>query len=149
MELLGNRHEVLEVLNQKITTVLNNEGLSLSDIQLQIELLQKELEISVQEGNDYSHILEQLDRLKMQRSIIENQDNMEKEQQSRLREIKKHLEQQSTLVTEYEEAIVRKLVEKVVVGNDDVEIMLESGKTMKLQRYESEASRIEVLFISI
>ena len=89
MELLGNRHEVLEVLNQKITTVLNNEGLSLSDIQLQIELLQKELEISVQEGNDYSHILEQLDRLKMQRSIIENQDNMEKEQQSRLREIKK------------------------------------------------------------
>ena len=52
-------------------------------------------------------------------------------------------------MTEYEEAIVRKLVEKVVVGNDDVEIMLESGKTMKLQRYESEASRIEVLFISI
>ena len=76
---MGNRHEFLEVLNQKITTVLNNEGLSLSDIQLQIELLQKELEISVQEGNDYSHILEQLDRLKMQRSIIENQDNMEKE----------------------------------------------------------------------
>ncbi|MBR7927088.1 recombinase family protein [Aerococcaceae bacterium zg-ZUI334] len=134
-KMMGNRHEVLEVINQKIETVLNKDCLSLSDIQLQIEHLQKALEISIQEEKDYSHILEQLDQLKEQRINLEQQANIEKEEQSRLHVIKKHLEQQSTLVTEYDESIVRKLVDKVVVGNDDVEIMLKSGKTMKLKRY--------------
>ncbi|MBS4761209.1 recombinase family protein [Carnobacteriaceae bacterium zg-ZUI252] len=135
-KLMGNRHEVLEVLNQKIETVLNKDGLSLSDIQLQIEHLQNELEIRVQERKDYAHILEQLDQLKLQRTKLEHWNNIEKKKQSRLHEIKKHLEQQSTLVTEYDEAIVRKLIDKVVVGNDDVEITLKSGEIMKLKRYK-------------
>ena len=134
-KMMGNRHEVLDVINQKIETVLNKDCLPLSDIQLQIEHLQKKLEVSIQEGKDFSHILEQLDQLKEQRINLEQQANIEKEEQSRLHDIKKHLEQQSTLVTEYDESIVRKLVDKVVVGNDDVEIMLKSGKTMKLKRY--------------
>ena len=79
--------------------------------------------------------LEQLDQLKEQRINLGQQANIEKEEQCRLHDIKKHLEQQSTLVTEYDESIVRKLVDEVVVGNDDIEIMLKSGKTMKLKRY--------------
>ncbi len=51
----------------------------------------------------------------------------EKNEQSRLRELEEFLENQELEVDSYDEELVRKLVEKIVVYDDDLKIVFKSG----------------------
>lgn len=52
----------------------------------------------------------------------------------RIREMRKFLEQQSTEVTEYDELLVRRLIEKVTVYDERFEVEFKSGRKVGVKR---------------
>lgn len=52
----------------------------------------------------------------------------------RIKEMREFLEQQSTEVTEYDELLVRRLIEKVTVYDEQFEVEFKSGTTMSVER---------------
>ena len=52
----------------------------------------------------------------------------------RLKEMRKFLEQQSTEVTEYDELLVRRLIEKVTVYDERFEVEFKSGTKVDVKR---------------
>ena len=52
----------------------------------------------------------------------------------RIREMREFLEQQSTEVTEYDELLVRRLIEKVTVYDERFEVEFKSGSKVDVER---------------
>ena len=52
----------------------------------------------------------------------------------RIREMREFLEQQSTEVTEYDELLVRRLIEKVTVYDERFEVEFKSGAKVDVER---------------
>lgn len=52
----------------------------------------------------------------------------------RIREMREFLEQQSTEVTEYDELLVRRLIEKVTVYDERFEVEFKSGVMVDVKR---------------
>ena len=53
---------------------------------------------------------------------------------SETREMREYLEQQSTEVTEYDELLVRRLIEKVTVYDERFEVEFKSGAKVDVER---------------
>ena len=83
---------------------------------------------------DYNSVADEIDRLRelKQNALVESTERERLKQ--RIREMREFLEQQSTEVTEYDELLVRRLIEKVTVYDERFEVELKSGMSVGVKR---------------
>ena len=119
---------MIPVLQESIRSVLcENTGNLLEEVDLEIKAKQEEL---LSAGKDQAKIDEIGDAIielrgKCQEILTAAARNVEP--QERIDTLISFLEEQSTAVTEYSEALVRRLIEKIVVYDEKLVIEFKSG----------------------
>jgi hypothetical protein len=124
----GNRSTLIKILQQNIETALNQvDETSVIDIDAKLESIQKELLKRANEKKDYNDIADEIYRLRelKQSTLAQKAERQCKRQ--RIGEVTEFLNEQSGELQEYEEQLVRKLIEKITVFNDKLTIELKSG----------------------
>ena len=127
-ELLVNKEPFLLTLQKNIATVLNEKkDNTTDDIDLKLEELQKELVKQAKSKNDYNEVAEEIYRLRdiKQNALVENAEREGIRQ--RIAEMTTFLNEQSTELEEYDEQMVRRLIEKVTVFDDKIAVRFKSG----------------------
>ena len=128
-EVLGESY-YREALEQNIHKVLKKS--EISQVDKDLAELQEELMGRVISKQDYKILTKQIERLKEQREQIQadrlnNQNLMKK-----LVEIRSFLDDQTGELEEYDDQLVRNLVERVTVFDDHIEVKFRTGAEIKI-----------------
>lgn len=127
-ELLTKKEPFLSTLQKNIATVLNEENDNTTDdIDRKLEELQQQLLIQAKSKNDYEDVADEIYRLRelKQNALVENAEREGKRQ--RIAEMTDFLNEQSCELEEYDEQLVRRLIEKVTIRDDRIEVEFKSG----------------------
>jgi hypothetical protein len=127
-ELLGNKESFLQALQDNIATILNGENDNATDeIDGKLVNLQKQLLKQAKSKNDYNEVADEIYRLRelRQNALVENAEREGKRQ--RTAEMTTFLNGQSCDLAEYDEQLVRRLIEKVTVFDDKLTVEFKSG----------------------
>ena len=127
-ELLTNKEPFLSTLQKNIATVLNEENDNTTDdIDRRLEELQQQLLIQAKSKNDYEDVADEIYRLRelKQNALVENADREGKRQ--RIAEMTDFLNKQSRELEEYDEQLVRRLIEKVTIYEAKLTVEFKSG----------------------
>jgi site-specific DNA recombinase len=127
-ELLANKDSFLKVLQKNIATVFNGENDNATDdIDSKLEELQQQLLIQAKSKNDYEDVADEIYRLRelKQNALVENAEREGKRQ--RIAEMTDFLNKQSAELEEYDEQLVRRLIEKVTIYEDKLTVEFKSG----------------------
>ena len=132
---LGNREYMMITLWENVEAVIQQEDETSSEgIETKLLELQKELLKLANSKKDYNSVADEIDRLRelKQNALVESAEREGLKQ--RIREMQEFLEQQSTEVTEYDELLVRRLIEKVTVYDERFEVEFKSGAKVDVVR---------------
>ena len=132
---LGNRENMMVTLQENVEAVIRQEDETSSEgIEAKLLELQKELLKLANSKKDYNSVADEIDRLRelKQNALVESAEREGLKQ--RIREMREFLEQQSTEVTEYDELLVRRLIEKVMVYDERFEVEFKSGAKVDVER---------------
>ena len=127
-ELLANKEPFLSTLQKNIATVFNGENDNATDdIYSKLEELQQQLLIQAKSKNDYEDVADEIYRLREMKknSLVENAEREGKRQ--RIAEMTDFLNKQSAELEEYDEQLVRRLIEKVTIYEDKLTVEFKSG----------------------
>ena len=127
-ELLGNKEPFLSTLQENIATILNEENDNATDdIDSKLDELQKELLKQAKSKNDYDDVADEIYRLRelKQNALVENAEGEGKRQ--RIAEMADFLNDQPYELEEYDEQLVRRLIEKITVYDDKLTVEFKSG----------------------
>ena len=132
---LGNRENMMVTLQENVESVIRQEDETSSEgIEAKLLELQKELLKLANSKKDYNSVADEIDRLRelKQNALVESTEREGLKQ--RIREMREFLEQQSTEVAEYDELLVRRLIEKVTVYDERFEVEFKSGAKVDVDR---------------
>ena len=133
-ELLVSKDAFLTTLQTNIETVLNEEhDNSTIHIDPKLEELQKELLRLANSKADYEEVANEIYRLREQKqnALIENAEREGRRQ--RIAELTDFLKEQSCELEEYNEQLVRKLIEKVIVFEGKLTVEFKSGVELDIE----------------
>jgi site-specific DNA recombinase len=117
----------LSILQDNIATVLNEEkDNATDDIDGKLNELQQELLKQAKFKNDYNEVADEIYRLRelRQNALVENAEREGKRQ--KVDEMTTYLNEQSCELAEYDEQLVRRLIEKVTVHDNRFEVEFKS-----------------------
>ena len=133
--MLGDRDGMIAVLQENIETVIWQEDeTSAEGINAKLEEMQKELLRLANSKRDYNSVADEIDLLRelKQKALTESAEweGMKK----RIAEMREFLNSQTTEVLEYDEQLVRRLIEKLTVYDERFEVEFKSGMTVDVER---------------
>lgn len=128
---LGNMDSMMAALLENVETVIRQEDeSSVEGIEAKLDELQKELLKRANSKKDYNGIAEEIHRLRdlKQNALVASaeQEGLKK----RIAEMREYLDSQPTEVLEYDEQLVRRLIEKVTIYDERFEVEFKSGTTV-------------------
>ena len=132
---LGDRDGMIAVLQENIGTVIWQEDeTSAAGINARLEELQKKLLKLANSKKDYNSVADEIDRLRelKQKALTESAER--EGLKKRIAEMREFLNSQPTEVLEYDEQLVRRLIEKVTVYDERFEVEFKSGMTVDVER---------------
>lgn len=132
---LGGKDDMFVALEQNIASVLalEDEG-SMESINAKLEELQKELLKRANAKKDYNDLADEIDRLRelKQNAMAENAEREGLKQ--RIAEMQEFLAEQVEQIEEYDESLVRRIVEKVTVYEEKFMVEFKSGTSVNMER---------------
>lgn len=130
---LGNRDEFIKILSENIKTIINEDNdKKLNDIDKRLEELQKEiLQLAISKV-DYNKIADEIYRLRDIKQNVLSEKAERQGKSERIREMEKFLYEHDCLMKEYDDSLVRKLIEKVTVYQEKLEIEFKSGVKIEM-----------------
>ncbi|OOB76390.1 hypothetical protein AXF41_12425 [Clostridium haemolyticum] len=132
---LGSKDDMLVALEQNIVSVLamEDEG-SIESINAKLEELQKELLKRANAKKDYNDLADEIDHLRelKQKAMAENAEREGLKQ--RIAEMQEFLAEQVEQIEEYDESLVRRMVEKVTVYEKKFSVEFKSGTSVDVER---------------
>ena len=132
-QILTERDFFLKTLQQNIAkTVGGADTLSPDGIQARLEELQKELIKKADNKQDYDAIADEIFRLRDQKEKSELDSHHQEEAMNRIKELQNFIAGQETDITEFDEALVKKLIEKITVFADHFTVEFKSGITIDI-----------------
>ena len=132
--ILTRRSTTIGVLQENIEEVLKQENSPAKDIDGQLEQLQKQLLQKANKNEQYDSLVEQIYKLREEKQkILSDKAEMEGVKQS-IYNMKAFLNSQTTDIEEFDEQLVRRLVEKVTVYDDRFEVELKSKLSVDITR---------------
>lgn len=132
---LAKKDSMNETLQKNVESVLTGaDGVAFSEMDSRLEELQKELlKVANSKGN-YDAIADEIYHLRevRQNALVENAEREEKKK--RISEMQQFLSEQTQEVTEYDEQLVRRLIEKITAYDEWVTVEFKSGTSVKVKR---------------
>ena len=132
---LGGKDDMLAALEENIAMVfaLEDEG-SIESINARLEELQQELLKRANAKQDYNDLADEIDRLRemKQNAMVENAGREGLKQ--RIAEMKQFLAEQTEQIEEYDESLVRRMVESIMVYVDKFTVEFKSGTSVDVDR---------------
>ena len=129
--MLGQKGDFLPVLRENIRTVISEtENSAVDDIDKKLEELQQNLLRLANSKEDYNDIADEIYSFREERHKALAEEAGKKGSKQRIEEMKKFLNEQSTLVEEYDEQLVRMLIEKITVFDDKLTVEFKAGVEM-------------------
>ncbi|MFV0503771.1 MAG: recombinase family protein [Lachnospirales bacterium] len=132
---LGGKDDMLVALEQNIASVLalEDEG-SMESINAKLEELQKQLLKRANAKEDYNDLADEIDHLRelKQNAMAENAEREGLKQ--RIAEMKEFLAEQMEQIDEYDESLVRRMVEKITVYEEKFMVEFKSGTSVDVER---------------
>ncbi|MDD3206591.1 MAG: zinc ribbon domain-containing protein, partial [Lachnospiraceae bacterium] len=126
------RDAVLEQLQQNIDAVLSEAEQPADDVDGRLEELQKELLKLANSKADYTEVADEIDKLReiKQNALVENAERDGLKQ--RIAEMANFLKAQDADIEDYDEALVRKMLEKVTVYENKFVVEFKSGVEIEI-----------------
>ena len=132
--ILTERSTFLKQLQANIAkAVVSADTLSPDGIQARLEELQKELIKKANNKQDYDAIADEILRLREQKEQSEVDSHHREETMNRIKELQDFIAKQKTDITEFDEALVKKLIEKITVFADHFTVEFKSGLTIDIE----------------
>ena len=132
---LGGKDDMLAALEENIAMVfaLEDEG-SIESINARLEELQQELLKRANAKQDYNDLADEIDRLREMKhnAMVENAGREGLKQ--RIAEMKQFLAEQTERIEEYDESLVRRMVERITVYEDKFTVEFKSGTSVDVDR---------------
>ena len=116
--------QMQENIAKAITTA---DTMSPDGIQTRLDELQKELIRKANSKQDYDAIADEILRLREQKSQAEADTRSREETRKRITELQDFIKKQQTGITEFDESLVRKLIQQITVYDDHFTVRFKSG----------------------
>lgn len=127
-EVLGGKEVFLPILEENIEAVIGcGVDDEIAEIDCRLAEQQKELLKLANAKKDYSKVADEIDRLREERQNILMREADRDGRRQRIEEMKAFLEEQADIPLEYDEQLVRRLVEKVTVYESKAVVEFKSG----------------------
>lgn len=125
---LGGREGFLPLLEENIEVVIGcGVDDEIAEIDCRLEEQQQELLNLANAKKDYSKVADEIDRLREEKQAILMREADRDGRRQRIEEMKAFLQEQADTPLEYDERLVRRLIEKVTVYEDKVVVEFKSG----------------------
>ena len=130
---LCQKDSLFTVLKQNIEAVLcHGNDQTIINIDKRLAELQEELVKLASSKVDYEKVGNDIYRLREEKQKLQLESAGRDEVKKRIDEMSTFLQKQSTALTEYDEALVRRLIEKVIVYEDKFTVEFKSGVTVEV-----------------
>lgn len=132
---LVDKDDMLKTLQKNIESVLKEEEeSSMESIDARLQELQQELLKRANSNKTYDDLVDEIDRLREEKQNAAI-DKAEREGvKKRIAEMKDFLNSQKLKIEEYDEQLVRKMIEKVIVYDDRFAVEFKSGTSVDVER---------------
>lgn len=131
---LSGKDTFLTTLQNNITTVLSKENdQTLTDIDNRLEELQTQLLKLASSKADYEDVAEEIYHLREQKQKAQVENAGRDELRKRIADMSAFLQEQPTTITEYDEQLIRRLIENVTVYEDKFTVEFKSGVTVDVE----------------
>ncbi len=133
-EVLGSKDTFLPVLQENIAAVLNEDNdQTTQEIECRLNELQQELLRLVNAKADYQKVADEIYRLReLKQNILA--ENAEREgRRERIADMTEFLNAQSYELEEYDEQLVRRLIEKITVFDEKLTVEFKSGVELDIK----------------
>lgn len=134
-EMVGNSSDYLTRLSENLKAALgaaNPE--SAESLSARMAALQQELINRTEHRKNYDDVAEEILRLRELQEQKGMDDASMKEHKKRIKELQKFIRSQPSEITEFDETLVKKLLEKVTVHTDYLELRFKSGVTISIEK---------------
>ena len=132
---LSGRDNMMTKLKENIERVLLEEGYStIDEIDAKLEVLQQELIKRAGAKQDYEDLADEIDALRTKRLEAMTEKAEREGLKMRIQEMKDFLENQTDRISEYDEQLVRKMIEKITIYDDKFVIEFKSGTSLDVRR---------------
>ena len=88
----------------------------------------------VNKNTEYETIANEIDALREKKAVVVTKDAEQEMLRKRINEMRHFLQTQTNRVTEYDEQMVRRIIEKITVYDDTLIFEFKSGMTIDLKR---------------
>lgn len=133
-QILTERGTFLKQLQANIAkAVVSADTLSPDGIQARLEELQKELIKKANKKQDYDAIADEILRLREQKEQSEVDSHHREETMNRIKELQGFIAKRKNDITEFDEALVKKLIEKITVFADHFTVEFKSGINVDIE----------------
>ena len=133
--ILSGRGNMMTKLKENIEQVLFEEDTAtIVLIDAKLEELQQELIKRAGARQDYEDLADEIDNLREQRLIAMTEKAEREGLKMRIKEMQDFLENQTDRISEYDEQLVRKMIEKITIYDDKFVIEFKSGTNLDVRR---------------
>ena len=131
---LCEKDDFLKTLQANIATVvLQGDTLSPDAIDARLRELQKELLKKANQKDDYDAVANEILRLRDMRRQAEVDSVIKDEQMKQINDLQDFINSQPTTITEFDEALVKRLIEKITVFEDRFAVRFKSGVEIEIK----------------
>jgi len=131
---VGGKNAFLAILKKNIETVLSEEmDESTADIDKRLEDLQTELIQKANSKEAYDNIVNEIYQLRDLRQETLSRNALRQDKRERIAEMTDFLSTQTCDITEFDDKLVRKLVEKAIVYDDRIVVEFKSGLEIEVK----------------
>jgi len=130
---VSGKNSFLAILKKNIETVLNEDlDESTADIDKRLEELQTELIQLANSKEAYDNIVNEIYRLRDLRQETLSRNALRQDKRDRIDEMTDFLNTQTGDITEFDDKLVRKLIEKATVYDDRIVVEFKSGLEIEI-----------------
>ena len=134
-QLISESSELKEIIKENIEKAITGDESS------RIETIDKEM-LEVQEKllkvanakKDYTDLADRVEELRNEKEKILLEMAEEKNEQSRLKELEEFLDNQELEIESYDEELVRKLIDKIVIYEENLKVVFKSGLEVEIDK---------------
>lgn len=132
---LGGREDMMKGLQENIKKILSEgSDTAVQEIDNRLLELQKELLKKVNARRNYDDLADEIEALREQKHAVMVESAEREGVKKRVAEMQQFLAEQKSEITEYDESLVRQLIEKITVYEDQFEVMFKSQTTVEIKR---------------
>ncbi|KAF5048560.1 hypothetical protein DSECCO2_448840 [anaerobic digester metagenome] len=126
--------QFMSIMNRNIAVVMNQvDGSEIELIDQKLKQLQKELLKLANNNHDYSILADEIYRLRDEKEASLAKNAGFANQKQRMAEMTKFLREQKDIIQEYDEQIVRKLIERITVYDEKITVAFKSGMEVDVE----------------